>query len=61
MKLTDKIRDGGVWADQVSSPGCAGGLFDNITEAADILRGGSTGNGAFTLDIYPPVSPSVWS
>ena len=34
-------------ADQGVIAGCAGGLFDNITEAADILRGGSTGNGAF--------------
>ena len=57
MKLTDKIRDGGVWADQGVIAGCAGGLFDNITEAADILRGGSTGNGAFTLDIYPTSVP----
>ena len=45
VKLTDKIHDGGVWADQGVIAGCAGGLFDNITEAADILRGGSTGNG----------------
>ena len=37
--LTDKVRDGGVWADQGVIAGCAGGLFDNITEAADILRG----------------------
>ena len=57
VKLTDKIRDGGVWADQGVIAGCAGGLFDNITEAADILRGGSTGNGAFTLDIYPTSVP----
>ena len=57
MKLTDKIHDGGVWADQGVIAGCAGGLFDNITEAADILRGGSTGNGAFTLDVYPTSVP----
>ena len=36
--LTDKVRDGGVWADQGVIAGCSGGLFDNITEAADILR-----------------------
>ena len=57
VHLTDKIRDGGVWADQGVIAGCAGGLFDNITEAADILRGGSTGNGAFTLDVYPTSVP----
>ena len=57
VKLTDKLRDGGVWADQGVIAGCSGGLFDNITEAADILRGGSTGNGAFTLDVYPTSVP----
>ena len=56
-KLTDKIRDGGVWADQGVIAGCAGGLFDNIDEAADILRGGSCGNGVFTLDVYPTSVP----
>ena len=56
VHLTDKIHDG-VWADQGVIAGCAGGLFDNITEAADILRGGSTGNGAFTLDVYPTSVP----
>ena len=55
--LTDKIHDGGVWADQGVIAGCSGGLFDNITEAADILKGGSTGNGAFTLDVYPTSVP----
>ena len=56
-KLTDKIRDGGVWADQGVIAGCAGGLFDNIDEAADILAGGSCGNGVFTLDVYPTSVP----
>ena len=56
-QLLNKIHDGGVWADQGVIAGCAGGLFDNITEAADILRGGSTGNGAFTLDVYPTSVP----
>ena len=56
-QLTDKIHDGGVWADQGVIAGCAGGLFDNITEAADIIRGGNTGNGAFTFDVYPTSVP----
>ena len=55
--LTDKIRDGGVWADQGVIAGCAGGLFDNITEAADILRGKFTGSGAFSFDVYPTSVP----
>ena len=57
VKLMNKIRDGGVWADQGVIAGCAGGLFDNITEAADILRGGSCGNGYFALDVYPTSVP----
>jgi len=57
IHLTDKIHDGGVWADQGVIAGCSGGLFDNIAEAADILRGGSCGNGAFTLDVYPTSVP----
>ncbi len=57
VRLTDKIHDGGVWADQGVIAGCAGGLFDNITEAADILRGGSCGAGYFALDVYPTSIP----
>ena len=56
-QLTDKIHDGGVWADQGVIAGCAGGLFDNIAEAADILRGKFTGSGAFSFDVYPTSVP----
>ncbi len=59
--LTDKIHDGAVWADQGVIAGCAGGLFDNITEAADILRGQYTGSGAFSFDVYPTSVPCPWS
>ena len=55
--LTDKIHDSGVWADQGVIAGCAGGLFDNIAEAADILRGKFTGSGAFSFDVYPTSVP----
>ncbi len=57
VNLLQKVRDGGVWADQGVIAGCAGGLFDNITEAADILRGGSCGAGYFALDVYPTSVP----
>ena len=57
IRLAGKIHDGGVWADQGVVAGCAGGLFDNITEAADILRGGSCGDGYFALDVYPTSVP----
>ncbi|MEA4941741.1 MAG: hydratase [Oscillibacter sp.] len=56
-RLMDKIRDGGVWADQGIVAGCAGGLFDNITAAADILRGGGVGDGGFSLSVYPTSVP----
>ena len=39
--------------------GCAGGTFDNICAAADILRGKSCGNGVFTLSIYPGSMPAL--
>ena len=58
VSLMDKIHaDGSVWADQGVIAGCAGGLFDNIDEAASILEGGSCGNGYFTLDVYPTSVP----
>ncbi|MBQ0037214.1 MAG: hydratase [Clostridiales bacterium] len=57
IRLTDKIHDGGVWADQGIIAGCSGGLFDNITEAADIMRNGCTGSGAFNFSVYPTSVP----
>ena len=57
VKLRDKIRCGGVWADQGIIAGCAGGLFDNIDEAAEILRDASCGSGYFSLSIYPTSVP----
>ncbi len=57
VKLLNKLHDNGVWADQGVVAGCAGGLFHNLTEAADILRGGSCGSGPFALDVYPASVP----
>ena len=51
MDLDSKFHDGAVWVDQGEIAGCAGGTFDNICAAADILRGKSCGNGVFTLSI----------
>ena len=56
-QLTGKIHDGAVWADQGVIAGCSGGLFDNITEAADIVRSHYTGSGAFSFDVYPTSVP----
>ena len=59
MNLDSKYHDGAVWVDQGEIAGCAGGTFDNICAAADILRGKSCGNGAFTLSIYPGSMPAL--
>ena len=55
--LTNKIKDGKVYADQGVIAGCAGGLFDNIDEAAAILKDKSCGNGYFSLNVYPTSIP----
>ncbi len=52
-KLTNKVRDGKLYVDQ----GCAGGGFENICAAADILKGKSIGSDEFTLSVYPASTP----
>ena len=58
IDLVSKVHDGGVWVEQAVIAGCSGGIFDNLCAAADILRGGSIGNGAFSLSVYPDSMPS---
>ena len=55
--LVSKVRNGQVYADQGIIAGCAGGIYENIDEAADILRGASCGNGYFSLSVYPTSIP----
>ena len=55
--LRDKVKDGKLLVEQAVIAGCAGGGFENLTDAADILRGGSIGNGEFSLSIYPASQP----
>lgn len=50
-------KDGKVHCDQGIIAGCAGGMFENISEAADILDGKSVGNGYFDLSVYPSSMP----
>lgn len=57
MDLMSKLHDNAIWVDQGEIAGCAGGTFDNLCAAADILRGKSCGNGAFTLSLYPGSMP----
>ena len=59
MDIVSKFHDGAVWVEQGEIAGCAGGTFDNICAAADILRGRSCGNGAFSLSIYPGSMPAL--
>lgn len=58
VDLRSKIKDGKLIVDQGVIAGCAGGTFDNIIDAADILNGHSTGNGEFTLSVYPSSQPT---
>ncbi|MBP5662154.1 MAG: hydratase [Clostridia bacterium] len=57
--VSDKLTGDGFMTDQGVIAGCAGGIFENIVAARDILAGGSTGNGAFALNVYP-ASQSVY-
>ena len=56
-KLCDKIRNGKLYVDQGIIAGCAGGGFENICAAADILNGKSIGPDEFTLSVYPASMP----
>lgn len=57
LKLSDKITDEGIMVDQGIIAGCAGGTFENITIAASILKDRKTGNGDFSLSVYPQSQP----
>ena len=57
FRLADKAKDDGIHIDQGVIAGCAGGMFENIAEAAAILKGKSTGNGYFNLSVYPSSVP----
>ncbi|CAB1241012.1 putative enzyme [Ruminococcaceae bacterium BL-4] len=59
MDIVSKFHDDAIWVEQGEIAGCSGGTFDNICAAADILRGKSCGNGAFTLSIYPGSMPAL--
>ena len=55
--LKDKVRNGRLYVDQGIIAGCAGGGFENICDAADILEGRSIGPDEFTLSVYPASMP----
>lgn len=55
--LKDKVRDGRLYVEQGIIAGCAGGGYENIVDAADILRGHNIGSDEFTLSVYPASTP----
>ncbi|MCC8113468.1 MAG: hydratase [Bacteroidales bacterium] len=57
VDLVGKMRDGKAVADQAIIAGCSGGTYDNLAEAASILKGKSVGNDYFTVSAYPQSIP----
>ena len=57
LDLKSKVRNGRLYVDQGIIAGCAGGGFENICDAADILKGASIGADEFTLSVYPASTP----
>ena len=57
FKLKDKVKNGKFMVDQGIIAGCAGGGFENICAAADILKGSYIGSDGFTLSVYPASMP----
>ena len=55
--LQDKIVDGKLYVEQRIIAGCAGGGFENICAAADIIKGRYIGADAFTFSVYPASTP----
>ena len=57
FRLTDKVVNGKIMVGQGVIAGCAGGTYDNIVNAAAILKDKSVGHGNFTLNVYPSSQP----
>lgn len=57
FKLRDKVTKDGVYVGQGIIAGCAGGTYENVAEAAEILRGKSCGFNEFSLSVYPQSQP----
>ena len=57
MDLRRNLVNGKVTCDQGVIVGCSGGMYENIVEAANILDGGSIGNGYFDMSVYPSSTP----
>ena len=55
--LKNKVKNGKLMVDQGIIAGCAGGGFENICAAADIMKGSYIGSDGFTLSVYPASMP----
>lgn len=55
--LKDKVKNGALYVEQGVIAGCAGGTYENICDARDILKGHSIGTDEFTLSVYPSSQP----
>lgn len=55
--LQDKIVNGKLYVEQGIIAGCAGGGFENICAAADIIKGKNIGHDEFTFSVYPASTP----
>lgn len=58
LDLIDKVKNGNIYVQQGIVAGCAGGIYENIVDVADIVAGHSIGNGAFSMSVYPSSQPS---
>ena len=56
LHLTDRLVNGALKVEQGIIAGCSGGMYDNLAEAAAILKAGK-GVGECSLSVYPPSIP----
>ncbi len=56
--LTSKVKNGEIYVDQGIVAGCSGGTFDNVVAVANIMNENSTGNGTFSMSVYPDSQPN---
>ncbi|MCI1959504.1 MAG: hydratase [Clostridia bacterium] len=57
VSLRSKVKNGKLLVEQGVIAGCAGGTFENVCAARDILKGHNIGDGEFALSVYPASQP----
>ena len=61
LNLVDKIVDGKIKVDQGIIAGCAGGSYENIVNAANIIKGSFVGDDYYNISVYPASQPIYMS